>query len=795
MIVFQTAKRTGLYRTKMGRSALWAAGVAIAALANPAMATDTSDDADGAAVDGEIVVYARKRAENVQTIPIAVSVLSKDVIDDGNLDELNDFVDLVPNASFAQESDTSAEISIRGSGRNIGDEDQSVGLYRDGVYIGGLLFSTANFYDIAQVEILRGPQAGLYGRNAVGGALNVTSEKPGQEFGAYVDAQIGTKARYELRAAANLPVVAGKWSLRLAGLQLKQSHGFDYVINQDQYADAVETISVRLRSLFTPTNSLEFLTTVEYLNTDGGGGLLVVAPDAATGFLDPNQTVVVPGTLPTDTVHQMRNFRGVRKLDQIQAIQEINWRTEAGTATAVVSYRSADFVSRRDEDLTNFDVNEIGYDASQDSLFAEARFTSRDFGPFKFVAGLSYLNEDLQLNFDNRIGGAFAGAIGGANIADLYAGGVVTPGFSPIFGVPVGTPISDIGLTPFATGWGGFLGDTFPTQYINKQKLKSIAVFAEANVKLSEKVELWSNLRFSRDRKSIDFAQTFGIPSKCPIACPEIFALFFDGLDPVLFGAGQATFKRLSPGGGVNVQLTGDALVYAKVVTGFKAGGFNSIAGDVDDLPFEQETTIAYEVGAKTSWFDRRLTLNLNAFAQTRKNALLAVADPVMPINTLGVNAGRIENKGFEIELAARPATGLMFQAAFGFLDAKFKEFLVDDDDFAGNSVPRSPRYSLSAIASYTHPITTNLDAFAYASYRNAWRGYTDNDNFERMSNPEVVDIRVGVKGAAWKLSAYADNLFDNRYTVYESRPETGGRHTGVFSSGRTLGIQGIYNF
>lgn len=747
----------------------------------------------------EIVVFARKRSESVQTVPIAVSVVPSELMEDGQFDDVSDFIDLVPTATFTRDSDTSTEVSIRGSGRNISDEDPSVGVFRDGVYVGGLLFSTSSFFDLAQVEILRGPQAGLYGRNAVGGALNITSARPVHKLEGYADVRIGSKQRQEYRAVLNVPVIQDQWAIRVAGMHIDQDKGFDYIVNHDQYTDAVDNKTVRVRSLYTPNENWEFLTTVEYFRNNGGNALMVMAPDAEFGYLDRDEFFQVPGTSPDETDEQLRNGKLTTKLKQVQAIQEVNWHTDLGTLTGLVSFRSADYESWRDEDNTEFEVKDITYDSSQESLFAELRFASKNFGGFKFMTGVNYMNEDVNLNYENRIGGLFAGAVGGASIADLYAAGVVTPEWAPVFSalagmpIPVGTPISMFGFTPFATGWTGHLGDTFPTVMINEQDLKSVALFLEANYEVSDRIDIWANLRYTRDKKSIDFAQTFG--PTCPVACGEIFAAFFGGLDPVLIGGTSRTFSNISPGGGVNFQVSDNFLAYAKVVTGFKAGGYNAVSGSEDYLPFDEEKTISYEIGAKSDWFEHRLRVNVAAFFQKRKDTLVRITDPVMPIQSLGVNAGEIENKGFEVEVVARPVDGLQIQTAFGYLDATFKDFGVGGNDYAGNRVPSTFKYTMSTVVSYTHRLTDELDLFSYAFYRNAWHGYTDNSNFEKMSKPEVVDIRLGVKSDRWKVLGYVDNLFDNRYTVYENRPMDNGEHNGAFSPGRTYGINGAVNF
>ncbi|NIB38467.1 TonB-dependent receptor [Pseudomaricurvus alkylphenolicus] len=750
------------------------------------------------AVDGEseqfsleeIVVTARKRSENTQDIPIAITALSKEIVNDGNFDELNEYMELVPNATFSTDTETSSEISIRGSARNQVDEDPSVGVYRDGVYIGGLLFSSANFYDVEQVEVLRGPQAGLYGRNAVGGALNVTSEKPDFNSEGYVDVQLGSKDRQEYRFATNLEVIEDVWALRLAGLYIDQDRGFNYDEKNDQYLDAHKNKSIRLRSLYTPDDSLEFLTTLDHFSTDGSVPSVVLGPNVAMTAVDSNGFFPVPGTSPDDTDSLKRSFKQKRNLEQFQAIQEINYDLDQGTLTALGSYRTTNFGSLTDRDYDELDLRKTKYDASQDSTFLEIRFASNDNDGFRYTVGATFMDEETVLNYENVIGGLF-----GLDFEELYATGVVTPQIASVFGLPAGIPIDAIGLTPFATGWGGELGDSFPTNMINEQTLESFSTFVETNYTISDTLEVWGNLRYTQDEKTIEFGQYFGGDRECPIACAEIFDVVL-GVNPEAGAKSSATFENFSPGIGINYQINNDILTYAKLVTGFKAGGFNSISGSVDNLPFDEEETVAFEVGAKTLWFDERLKINVAAFAQKRKDALVTVIDPVMVVNDIGVNAGEIYNKGLEVEVSARPTAGLRIQMAAGYLDAEFEEFTTGGTDFGGNQVPKTFKYTFSGVVSYNMPVTDEMDLFTYLSYKNAKDGFTDNDNFEKMDSPESVDLRVGLKSDAWKLVAFADNITDNRYTSYESNTTNlGGRHWGYYTAGRTYGLQLAYYF
>lgn len=756
-----------------------------AVLTSPAMAEDAADDATFEFE--EITVTARKRDESVQNIPISITALSAQLVEDGNFDEMNEFLELVPNVKFKKDTFTSSDISIRGSGRNIPSEDPGVGLNRDGVYIGGLVTNFSNFYDTARVEILRGPQAGLYGRNAVGGAVNVYSRKPvHNETTGYIDGQYSTFQRLELRGAVNLSLVEDKLSVRFSGLVLDQNKGFQRVVNQDQYADAFSNTSVRGRMLYTPNENLELLTTVEYFKTNGRpSGIRVNGP----GGID---TLYGPGTTIDDLDNMERDVAFMSESEQIQAIQEVNWNFDAGLLTAIVAYRDTTLTSKEDNDGTPLVVNIVEADAAQQATFAEVRFASEDRDGFHYIVGATYQNEDIKNNENYTLGSLF-----GVDLASWFDTGLV--GANP-FGIPAGVPIAAFGWTPApgGGGWFGAFGDSFPVVAINEQNLSSIAFFAEANYQITDELEIWANARYTRDSKSIVFGQAFA--DTCPVACPQVFATFL-GIDPVYADVDNQVFTKFSPGGGVNYTVNEDFMVYAKVVTGFKAGGFNDTSGSAENIAFGQEDTISYEIGSKYRGWDKRLTLNVAAFYQKRSEAIVEIVDPIMPINSIGINAGSITNQGIELEARILPVEGLEIMLVGGYLDAKFDEFTTNGDDFSGNNVPNTFKYTFTSVVRYTKPITTDIDGFGYVSYTNAWDGYVDNFNFKKNDSPETVDLRLGLKGENWKLVGYVDNLFDHRFVLArdfeygDPEAKLNLRDRGQFNKGRTVGVQAAYYF
>lgn len=781
--MIKVSGRTGLL---VGASLATLFGAPSPALAQEAGAENASE---------EIVVTARRREQNVQDVPDAISVFSPALIEAGNLDEVDEFVELTPNAKISTDSETSSEISVRGSGRNAQDEDPGVGIYRDGVYIGGRLFSTATFYDLERVEVLRGPQAGLYGRNAVGGALNVISRRPVLgEFSGYGDLQVGNLERGELQAAVNIPL-GDDAALRVSGLLINQDEGFDRIVNQDRYTDAGETSSIRARMLVAPTPNWEFLTSFETIETEGFQKLLMDSPNGTVGYLDNNDVVPIPGDpgfSADDTDNQFRDWPTFQNFEQWQFSQEINWTTGAGTTTAIVSYRDASFNLSRDDDYTNFVIAGRQYDASQQSTFAELRFASDAIGGFSYIIGANYLNEDVDLTYDSLNGGDFFGELG-FSLADMYASGVTPPGSEPVwdalFGasIPDGTSIAVLGLTPFATGFTGELGDSGFLHFDNAQSLDSVAVFAEANYEFNPQWAIWANGRWTRDEKDIVFGQTF---VDCD-ACIEVLGAF-GAPDFEVSGTDSASFENVSFAGGVNWRPNDDILAYFKIAQGFKAGGFNPISASAETRAFDSEETIGYEVGLKSELFDGRVILNLAAFLQDRTDALVEVDDPDLDFNTVGINAGEIRNQGVEIQLSLLPTEGLRFDFAVGLLDSTFEDFVAGpdpDENFTGNQVPKTYERSFSAIVTYERPLTSGIDLYSFASYSNAWDGFTDNDNLTALDNPETIDLAAGIETGGWRAGLFVNNAADNRYVSFQ-RAVDGQNRRGTFAAGRTYGVR-----
>lgn len=180
---------------------------------------------------------------------------------------------------------------------------------------------------------------------------------------------------------------------------------------------------------------------------------------------------------------------------------------------------------------------------------------------------------------------------------------------------------------------------------------------------------------------------------------------------------------------------------------------------------------------------------------QDREDALAQVDDPLLPLISLGVNAGQIRNEGGEVQLSLLPVDGLRFDFALGVLDATFEEFVSGGDDFSGNQVPRTYQRSFSAVVTYDRPLAPGVGLYTFASYTNAWDGFTDNDNLTALDEPELIDLAIGIEtDSEWRVGAFVNNAADNRYIAYQSA-RGGGDRRGTFAPGRVFGVQVAKNF
>ncbi len=684
-----------------------------------AQAQVVEETADEAVLD-VVTITARRRVEDITDTPLAVTAFGKDLIETGALDTVTDIVALSPNVSFEPGGDfVSSNIAVRGVSRERSTEEPGVGIYRDGVYVGGPVTSLSDLYDLEQVEVLRGPQAGLYGRNAVGGAVNIRTAKPVFENTAKVELQVSDKERQELIGMGNY-AFSDTLAARLSFKAINQDSGFSRNAFLDQELDEKENLSARARVLWQPSDNLEVLLTGQYRDDNGQ------TPAVFRVGQDPRNL-----SYDTETPYNVK---------EQQFSSEVNWGIGGGTLTNILSYRSIDVYQQDDTDFSSAYLQTSTRDITLDNFFGELRYASADDAPFRYLVGATVLKEDAYFDTDFLI------SVGAPGLGDFF-------------------PPDNGGLT-------GDNLDSVLFELDNDQELFSFAAFAEMSFDLTDRLTLDTSVRYTRDERDVAFDQATPGCTAC---------IFIVGRSLEYSVASDPVFENWSPAGTLSYDASESVLVYATVSTGFKAGGINEGASQPQYLPFDSETSVSLEAGVKAK-LGERAQLALAAFSQTRKDALISVdesvIDPTFPagVNGLGINAGKIESTGLEAELSARPMDGLDVNLAYGYLDANYETFIVPlpgggEIDYSSNQVPRSFKQSFSINSIYRRPLNDALSLFAYGSYSNSWDGYQDNANQIESESPEIMNLRLGVEGDSWSLSAFVNNLQDTRYITYQVGP------------------------
>ncbi len=358
-------------------------------------------------------------------------------------------------------------------------------------------------------------------------------------------------------------------------------------------------------------------------------------------------------------------------------------------------------------------------------------------------------------------------------------------------------------VVPVGDNWAGESGGSFQADTLNDQNLTSWSAFVEADYDVNEKLNIWASLRYTRDDKHIDFDQL--VPG-CELICHAFWRNVL-GMNQVFNADGSTdlttsqieghinddfVFTNWSPGGGVTYRYNDDVTLFAKIVTGFKAGGFNENSGVVENLPLDEETSTSYEIGSNVRLANGKIALRASGYFHQRRDTVIAIDDPAFPpdVNLIGASNADVDTWGAELEIASHPTDGLEINVAIGYLNAEYVKFSALKAgtlfDYTGNSIPLVYDWTASVQATYRHDISNNLNMFYYGLYSAKADGFLDEANEMEADDIQRLNLKVGVESSDWNVIAYADNVFDTVDIAYQN-PRNQFR---TFTPGRTYGIQ-----
>ena len=658
--------------------------------------------ADGGALE-VIIVTAQKKDENLQDVPIALSVVSEGDIENRAIVDFVELFQLMPNTQINQGVSSIPSISIRGissNANNIGIES-AVGVQVDDVFLGRPSAFSSNLIDIERVEVLRGPQGTLFGKNTIGGLVNMVTRKPSREFAASVDVTVGEDDLQQVRGFLNGPLgdnLAGKISITS-----RQQDG--WVENRNPAAEdlnATDYWGVRGQLLGQFGDNGRWLLTAEFSEDDGPENY----NDVLSGPFAPFDGDPFDRSIATS-----ENDEFIREI--FGASLKLDWTWGPIDVVSITALRGVDWTGHNDQDYVSLKIFETGRTEEQQQFSQELRILGGN-DSFSWIAGFFYFDQTQDAN---------------------------------------GPVIFDSDLTSF------FGIGVIPTYFENATTVASLdstsyALFASGTWTLGENWTLTGGLRFTREEKDFDYRQDNVVFEFAPGIPLNLVGAFFP---PVPQTSDSLTDSDWSGDLSLSWDISNDMVLYGKVSRGFKAGGFDttlSSSSDPGDLQFDSETILGFELGFKSVLADNRVRLNIAAFTYDYKDKQEQFFNgAIVSIS----NAAEASIDGIEIDITARATDWLTVGASAGFLDAEYEDYIdpVFMSDFSGNDLPRISDTSFSAYLQANHTFNNGWGIVARLDgvYRSeAFFQPGNNPNFEAYST-ELVNARVAVSAPHDKYS------------------------------------------
>lgn len=723
------------------------------------------EGANALAGDDEIVVTARRTEERLETVPVSVSAFSERTLERIQATDTTGLQGAVPNLNIVQGrgSSNSTNIYIRGIGQPdaLQTFDPAVGVYVDDVYFSRIRGTQLDLLDLERVEVLRGPQGTLYGKNTIGGALKVVTRKPGQQFRGGVSAAYGSFDQFEIKASASGPVS----DTLAAGFAVMHARRDGYVKDRvlDRDYNDKDTIAARGALAFTPSSDFRVDVAIDYSRDDAAMSL--GQPLNSLTYLFGGTSLALPtNPNPGDYDFTGRTTPGLPNSTKLR-----HWGTNATaewnvsdtlTFKSITAYRRLATTDYIDIDATQLEIGDVFVDVQQKQFSQEFQLAYTS-DRVQAVGGIYYLKEDI------------------ASHQEAYADDLI----GPLFGNPTFLRTID---------------DTLTT--------KSYAAYANVSLSVTDALRVSAGLRYTDEKK--DYWRTTSTFSSNPL---------FTSAAPYVFSP-ERSWNDLSPMASIDYRFNDQLMLYARAAKGFKSGGFNGRANSRgDSTAYAPETVWSYEAGLKGS-FSNIARFSIAAFHNDYKDFQARVSgmdvDPVtgLPAPVLSVlNAGKLQIRGAELELNSTPVTGLLLDTQIGYLDAEYKSF--GDARFPNGSrafqrPAFAPKWTMRFGAQYEVDLQSAgfLTVGGQTRYRAETALAVDNTligtttRIDGLFQPSywLHDARILWEDASrsYSLGLYGQNLSDKRYkTDGQEFSSIGSIRTAYYGAPRTFTVRAGVKF
>ncbi len=654
---------------------------------------------------------ARRRIENMQTTPEAIAAMNSVEIDNAGIASIPDFLTTVPNASFISSQNIGTNsLTVRGI-TQLRNSEAPVAIIIDGVNVPNPSGLDQEMFDIEQIELIKGPQGALYGRNAIGGALNITTKRPTNSYSHFLKLGYANGNTYNTMIGSSGPIIKNKLLYRIA-MSSKNSDGLienDYL---NKKVDFYENKSARAQLIFNVTKNFSADLITNFTKTDGGATYYTIGHsdflENSGGANGRTEAISADATHVNPIADELGE--GNRTVADVSL--RLNIALPFGRLTATTAYSEIGYDYHGDLDFSP--LRELFQDQKLDSkgISQEIRLSSNTDNNFSWVAGTSYQIAERKLN-----------TLGTLSSAGIFAG---------VFGMEETDLEHEIIHT--------FLDAQ------EKNTNTTLAFFGQASYKFGKKTELAVGLRYDMDTREQTNLVDNTVRNK--------------------------KFNQVQPKFSISHQLSPRIFSFASYSIGYRSGGFN--APTVKDYPelYDAESTNNYEIGVKTNWLNNRIIANFGAFFINFDNTQIYLVE-INGGGQIIVNLGQTQNLGFEIDLKFRITKNLDLYASAGIIDPKIIKVGSSIPDilgatFDGNYSPLVNRNNTKIALQYSIPLGAKNMIVLRGEHEHRGELYWHPDNNDVQPATEFVNLRAYFKHKAkleWKLGIYVNNLLETDYS------------------------------
>jgi iron complex outermembrane recepter protein len=791
----------------------------------------------------EIVVTALRRAESLQDAPATVTAFDAETVEQARIQSMRDYVNLTSNMTLMEtQNNAFAFVNIRGLAQ-IRNVDPTVAVVVDGVLSTTSLAFSQDLYDIQQIEVLKGPQGALYGRNATGGAINITTKQPTNDFEAYVRGGYGNGDNASLSGVVSGPLVEDTLLARVV-VGYKDADGWRDNVATRVKADPYEDLTISGKLLWTLTDAATLDLRLTHSDTESTGSQFISnAPNFVTGFpgnaqypgngtaspvpgLPASITALIGNPNNTSIKHQ-GNEPGMDDREALTLSAKIDWEIGLGTLTSITSYDELDHVTAA-EQFAYYPFVQVagtpgagshpasvvvdpgatatlaapgtgqnltfGQNRFHESFSQELRITSPDDRRLRWIGGVYFAQTDLDvmISINDDLGRGFQEQRTDPNIGGINPTVTWTARFiAPLIPIPTIGLAGALALNPNTNP--SALAYNFDSNHNT-----AYAVFGQINFDLTDDLELSAALRYDRDER-------------------ELTIMALDQFLPVFsFPSGrqgdvrEADFDSVQPKVTLSWRPNDDWTIYGVYAEGFRSGGFNLsgvatgvstlIAAGVPGLPlgvrdsYGQEDTEGFELGVKSSLLDGALRFDAAIFDTEVKNGFTFVfVAPFTAQTTRNIKAADVS--GVETSLSWLATERLQLDVGLGFLDSEITEsdwVGAGGISIIGKEMPQNPDSTANLGLMYRGDLGGERDWYARLDYRRLGEVFWEPENFVARDPLSLVDFRFGITSPqGWEVVAWIDNATDEDWISEESNPN------GIVYYGkpRQYGVELTYRF